>query len=163
SSTHLWRVFDLGKLVQRVAEELASLNAGFEIDPDEVILAGHSGAGCDGSNGLYKVAKEHGEFKDKDGGTHQLRALGFADTYANVERTIYAHEQEWIAAGAIASPWPKKGQKNSGWADHYAMPLVWTFWALQRFCAARAEDREILNQQRNGQPADHHGDDDPAR
>ena len=251
SSTHLWRVFDLGKLVQRVAEELASLNAGFEIDPDEVILAGHSGAGCDGSNGLYKVAKEHGEFKDKDGGTHQLRALGFADTCANeglaaiarmglknnpktavyamfkggggggqaesaqliqsygagygatklhaggaggpedprefddfrdndgasparisahfseananVERTIYAHEQEWIAAGAIASPWPKKGQKNSGWADHYAMPLVWTFWALQRFCAARAEDREILNQQRNGQPADHHGDDDPAR
>ena len=215
SSTHLWRVFDLGKLVQRVAEELASLNAGFEIDPDEVILAGHSGAGCDGSNGLYKVAKEHGEFKDKDGGTHQLRALGFADTCANeglaaiarmglknnpktavyamfkggggggqaesaqliqsygagygatklhaggaggpedprefddfrdndgasparisahfseananVERTIYAHEQEWIAAGAIASPWPKKGQKNSGWADHYAMPLVWTF------------------------------------
>src|SRR2546430_7724695 len=70
SSTHLWRVFDLGKLVQRVAEETASLNAGFEIDPDEMILAGHSGAGCDGSNGLYKVDKEHGELTAKDGRQH---------------------------------------------------------------------------------------------
>src|SRR6266852_790941 len=54
SSGALWRVFDLGKLVQRVSEELKNLNAGFEIDLDEVLLAGHSGAGCDGSNGLYK-------------------------------------------------------------------------------------------------------------
>jgi len=234
SSSHLWRVFDLGKFVQRVAEEIQGLKAGFEIDLDEVLLAGHSGAGCDGSNGLYKVAKEHGEFKDKGGATHQIRVLGFADTCASeglaaiariglksnpktsiytlfkggggggqaespqliqsygtgygatqlrkggaggpedpaefddfrdnggqqparisvhfseanakVERTIYAHEQEWIAAGAIAAPWPKKSQKNSGWADHYAMTLVWTWWALQRFCPARPEDEQVLRQ-----------------
>ena len=249
SSTHLWRVFDLGKLVQRVGEELQQLNAGFEIDPDEVLLAGHSGAGCDGSNGLYKVAKEHGEFRGKDGGTHQLRVLGFADTCASegfaaiarinlksnsktavyamfkggggggqaespqliqsygagygatqlrkggsggpedpaefddfrdnggqaparisvhfseanakVEHTIYAHEQEWISADAIAKPWPKKSQKNSGWADHYAMTMVWTWWALQRFCAARPGDTQVLQKQTSHEA--HAADQEPAR
>ena len=250
SASHLWRVFDLGKFVQRVAEELHGLDAGFEIDFDEVLLAGHSGAGCDGSNGLYKVAKEHGEFKDKDGGTHQLRVLGFADTCAHeglaaiarmglknnpktsiyamfkggggggqpetpqliesygtgygatqlrkggaggpedaaefddfrdnggqqparisvhfsaanakVEHTIYAHEQEWIRAGAIAAPWPKKSQKNSGWADHYAITLVWTWWALQRFCAARAEDEQVRRKHQQQKAQEGH-DEEPAR
>jgi murein DD-endopeptidase MepM/ murein hydrolase activator NlpD len=241
SASHLWRVFDLGKLVQRVAEELERTNAGFEIDFDEVLLAGHSGAGCDGNNGLYKVAGEHGEFKDKSGAVHQLRVLGFADTCASeglaavartglkrnsktaiytmfkggggggqsesadrtrsysggygatrlrtgsvdgpedpsefddfrdnggespprisvhfseanakVEHTIYAHEGEWIAAGAIGGPWPKKGQTHSGWATHYAMTMVWTWWALQRFCSLRDEDRRVLDayeQQKSG-------------
>ncbi len=251
SSGALWRVFDLGKLVQRVSEELKNLNAGFEIDLDEVLLAGHSGAGCDGSNGLYKVAKEHGEFRDKDGGKHQLRVLGFADTCAfeglaaiarmglknnpktaiytmfkggggggqaessqliesygtgygatqlrkggaggpedpaefddfrdnggqqparisvhfseanaNVDHAIYAHEKEWIAAGAVAKEWPKKGQQNSGWATHYAMTMVWTWWALQRFCPARPEDQRLLEQHEKKSQADERGEAEPAR
>jgi len=235
SAGRLWRAFDLGKLVQRVAEELERVNAGFEIDFDEVLLAGHSGAGCDQNNGLYKVANEHGEFKDKSGAVHQLRVLGFADTCASsglasvaqnglkrnsktaiytmfkggggggqaesaertrsygegygatvqrtgsvdgpeeptefddwrdnggktparisvhfseakekVEHSIYAHESEWIAAGAIGGQWPRraKAEAHSGWATHYAMTMVWTWWALQRFCAARDEDRRALD------------------
>src|SRR6267378_2712933 len=252
SSGALWRAFDLGKLVQRVAEELRNVSAGFEIDLDEVLLAGHSGAGCDGSNGLYKVAKEHGEFRDKDGGKHQLRVLGFADTCAfeglaaiarmglknnprtaiytmfkggggggqaesaqliesygtgygatqlrkggaggpedpaefddfrdnggqqparisvhfseanaKVDHAIYAHEKEWMAAGAIAKEWPKKGQQSSGWATHYAMTMVWTWWALQRFCPARPEDGQLLRkqQEQKARAGEQQGAEEPA-
>jgi murein DD-endopeptidase MepM/ murein hydrolase activator NlpD len=248
SSTRLWRVFDLAKFVQRVVEEAKA--AGVEIDLDEVMVAGHSGAGCDASNGLYKVAKEHARFQAPDGSSRELRVLGFADTCArnalariaadglkgdektaiyvtfqgdggggpgtrdragskngsyeegygctkpkerasgdpeapaehdefvwngkdpgryalhfsapDAVRSIFAHEGEWIAAGAVQKAWPKTGD-GSGWAKHYGMTLVWTWYALQRFWPARAEDQRLLEQHEKKSQADEHGEAEPAR
>src|SRR5216683_1303953 len=90
SGASVWKVFDLSTFVQRALEELDG--AGVKVDLDEVIVAGHSGAGCHGPptkkfpgppSGLYKIALEGAEFTDGKGGKHLLKVLGFADTCAN--------------------------------------------------------------------------------
>src|SRR5712692_3391129 len=163
SGASVWKVFDLSTFVQRALEELDG--AGVKVDLDEVIVAGHSGAGCHGPptkkfpgppSGLYKIALEGAEFTDGKGGKHLLKVLGFADTCANSglakwgndrlkekkhdkndwDTTIFAQEKEWVAVGAIKAPW----DHGNGTSRHYAVTMVWTWYALQRFWPPRAED-----------------------
>ncbi len=207
-SGELWTKFDLGRFVAKVAEQVKG--SGVEIDLDDVSVVGHSGAGCDGANGLHAIARHGATF---DG--HALKVLGFADTCAsaglaaaaarglkdNPTTAIYAvhkghgggsrgdapeayakgfgaksrstafagnenetgiddfrdnggatparisahlaagalwaHEDEFVAAGAMKSGW----NHGNGWAPHYVVCLLWTWYALPRFYPANADEK----------------------
>ena len=209
-SSELWTKFDLGKFVQKVADEVKA--QGVEIDLDDVSVVGHSGAGCDGSNGLHAIAKKGASF---DG--HALKVLGFADTCASAglaaaaarglkdnpttaiyavhkghgggsrgdkpeeyakgfgaknsstafvgnedaneiddfrdngsanparisahlnEAALWAHEDEFVADGAMKSGW----NHHNGWAPHYIVCLLWIWYALPRFHPAKGGEKAV--------------------
>ena len=50
---------------------------------------------------------------------------------------LFAEEQDWLKSGALLSPW----NHSAGYAQHYAVCLIWTSWALQRFYPASEQEK----------------------
>jgi hypothetical protein len=74
--SELWKHFDLGAFIEDARKVLEK--HGLEIDDQEVSVAGHSGAGCNGAGGLLKIARQGAK-----SGEHALKVLGLADTCCN--------------------------------------------------------------------------------
>jgi hypothetical protein len=61
------------------------------------------------------------------GSTPERVVIHLPNRSGTLSRGVYAHQTEWKSAGAV---------KKKGIGSHYAMTLVWTWYALQRFYPA---------------------------
>ena len=99
----------------------------------------------------FHAGETSGEFDhywDTGGTTPDRVVIHFPNRKGTLGRGVYAHQEEWKQAGAV---------KKKAIGSHYAMTLVWTWYALQRFYPARAGARPSPQPQPSPEPGDQSG------
>ncbi|MBS2026230.1 MAG: peptidoglycan DD-metalloendopeptidase family protein [Deltaproteobacteria bacterium] len=126
-SVMLWHssAFDLSDFVTQVVAQ--AKEQGVEIDLDQVIATGHSGAGGISGHGMNRIASNHGKFT-VDGAEHSLKVFGIMDTgfgscdewkkgLASADKTdMYVIHRE-------SGGWGSGDYKNAGYSQGIASTL----------------------------------------